>query len=370
MSYGSKLRFEQGSWLEVLYDVYIGVVVGARHSLFLGSRVVYTTAFRPILRSFGYDLPEEVKHNDEGLKVVAVGYGRTGTYSLTLALEELGFPTLHTQHLYENEEIINMWTNEIFLPSILNKTVDMGRPNFHLIAKQFKATADLPMALYFEQVMEEFPDCKFILTTRENSEVWFRSWNTLTKSITQPAHLGGLVFTNVRQYTYYLKWLFAVVNKDDKFLTASNPLPPQNKEAAIASYEEHNRKVRELIPSDRLLEYNVKEGWQPLCNFLEIGECPGTPFPKTNSARAVQVQSISAFIVPLIIVLFVLFSAFATIFQRVTGKTVLQWAKWKRDQLLMKLQRALGGEKVFWIAGSGSKLPAHPVNVKLHHKSC
>jgi hypothetical protein len=81
MSYGSKLRFEQGSWLEVLYDVYIGVVVGARHSLFLGSRVVYTTAFRPILRSFGYDLPEEVKHNDEGLKVVAVGYGRTGTVS-------------------------------------------------------------------------------------------------------------------------------------------------------------------------------------------------------------------------------------------------------------------------------------------------
>ena len=31
---------------------------------------------------------------NQGLKVVGVGYGRTGTYSLALALEELGFPTL------------------------------------------------------------------------------------------------------------------------------------------------------------------------------------------------------------------------------------------------------------------------------------
>lgn len=271
---------------------------------------------------------------------------------MTLALEELGFPTLHTQHLYENEEIIGMWTNDIFLPAIRNKTIDLGRPNLQLIAKQFKATADLPMALYFEQVMEEFPDCKFILTTRESSEVWFRSWNTLTKSITRPAFLCELFLNNARQYSFYYRWLFAVVNKDEKFLTASYPFPDQIKEKAIASYEEHNRRVRELIPSDRLLEYSVNQGWKPLCQFLEISDCPDYPFPKTNSIRAVQVQTISAFIVPLVIALFILFYSFAKLFERATGKTVLQWAKWKTDLIFENLQRSLRGEKIYWLQGS------------------
>ena len=129
-----------------------------------------------------------------------------------------------------------MWPNEIFLPSLKAKQAVLGQPDLDLIASSYKATADLPMALYFEQVMEKYPDCKFILTTRENSDVWFKSWDTLTKSITQPAHLGGIVFSNVKQYTYYLRWLFAIVNKDDRFLSSPFPLHDQNKEVAITSY--------------------------------------------------------------------------------------------------------------------------------------
>jgi hypothetical protein len=283
-------------------------------------------------------------------------------YSLTLALEELGYPTLHTQHLYEHEEIISMWTNDIFLPSIRQEKTVMGRPNLQLIADYgYQATADLPMALYFEQVMEEYPDCKFVLTTRENSEIWFRSWDTLTRSITEPTNLGGFFFTGVRQYSHYLRWLFSVVNKDDSYLTAPFPFPPQNKEAAIASYEEHNRRVRATIPSDRLLEYSVKEGWNPLCSFLEIQSCPDTPFPRTNTARSVQVQAISAFIAPLICVLFVLFYGFAKFFQQLTGMTVMQWTQYKSKELVMTLRRViLGGEKVDWRAAQ--KTPARKMS--------
>jgi len=271
-----------------------------------------------------------------------------------LALEELGYPTLHTQHLYENEEVISMWADEVFFPSHEANKAELRRPNLDLIASKFSATADLPMALYYEQVMEEYPDCKFILTTRDSSEVWFRSWDTLTKSIAQPTHLGSFFLSNAVQYMAYYRWLFSIVNKDDSFLTASFPLPEQNKERAIESYEEHNRKVREIIPADKLLEYSVKEGWQPLCDFLEIGpsDCPQTPFPKTNSARSVQVQSISAFIAPLIVALFVLFYAFASTFRRVTGKSVVEWTMFKTRKAVIKLQHVfIGGEKVFWSPG-------------------
>jgi hypothetical protein len=267
---------------------------------------------------------------------------------LTLALEELGFPTLHTQHLYEHRGIIDMWTNDIFLPSIQAKNVSLGRPNLDLITSYgYRATADLPMALYFDQVLETYPDCKFILTVRENSDVWFKSWDTLMRSISPTTHFGGFFFSNVRQYSQYLRWLFAVVNKDDSYLIEPFPLPEQNREAAIASYEEHNRRVRTTIPSQQLLEYDVRQGWEPLCKFLEVSSCPNTPFPKTNSARSVQVQAFSALAFPTILALLCLFYAFGKVFERLTGMTVMQWADYKSRELLVTLRRTMiGHEKV------------------------
>jgi len=111
--------------------------------------------------------------------------------------------------------------------------------------------------------------------------------------------------------------------------------------------------VRELVPKDKLLEYNVKQGWEPLCEFLEIADCPNTPFPRTNSARSVQVQSISAFLSPLIVVLFCLFFAFVHFFQRLTGMTVLEWTNFKSRELASSLRKVLfGSEKVKWVSSS------------------
>lgn len=95
MSFGSKLQLQPGSWLELLYDVFIGIVTGAYHSLYLSSRTAYFAAVEPVLRrllrilgrfegegSCSSDSQEGKKDRGE-LKVVAVGYGRTGTVSST-----------------------------------------------------------------------------------------------------------------------------------------------------------------------------------------------------------------------------------------------------------------------------------------------
>ena len=237
-----------------------------------------------------------------------------------------------------------MWNNNVFIPAIESEEISMGKPDLKLIAeKGYKATADLPMALYYEQVLEAFPDCKFVLTTRDSSEIWFRSWDTLTKSIVQPTHVGSFI-RDVKQYSNYLRWLFSITNKDPSYLTVAPPLPDQNKAASIAGYEEHNRRVRAIIPQDRLLEYNVKQGWEPLCNFLEVGNCPQTPFPKTNSALTVQVNAISSFIVPFSIVLFIVFYGVAKAFQQITGKTVIQWSAKQSRRSGNYLRRFFRGE--------------------------
>ena len=48
-----------------------------------------------------------------------------------------------------------------------------------------------------------------------------------------------------------------------------------------SQYARHNAAVRGLVPEGRLLEYNVKEGWGPLCRFLGVPE-PDSPFPHEN----------------------------------------------------------------------------------------
>eukprot|EP00549_Striatella_unipunctata_P019298 CAMPEP_0118687398 /NCGR_PEP_ID=MMETSP0800-20121206/8359_1 /TAXON_ID=210618 ORGANISM="Striatella unipunctata, Strain CCMP2910" /NCGR_SAMPLE_ID=MMETSP0800 /ASSEMBLY_ACC=CAM_ASM_000638 /LENGTH=358 /DNA_ID=CAMNT_0006584575 /DNA_START=167 /DNA_END=1243 /DNA_ORIENTATION=- len=352
------IEFEKGSMMEGMYDAYLGLVVGISHSYKFAAHFVKHSVVRKSLRYLGFDMKQTLEGIDasQGLRVIGVGYGRTGTYSLTLALEELGFPTLHTQHLYEHVEIFDMWTDNVFLPSIKDNKVTMGEPDFDMMVKHgFQATTDLPMALYFEEVHERYPDCKFILTTRKSSEIWFKSWDTLTKSITQPARYGGKIFTSVHKISKYLRWLFTIVNKDTTYLKAPFPLPDQNKEQAISSYEEHNRRVREVIPPHLLLEYSVEQGWDPLCNFLEIQDCPARPFPKSNSAISVQVQSISSFIVPLILVLFCIFYLFSFTFQRATGRTVLSWVNVKLNQLLHRV--VMGRRKVQPVAFEAKEKP-------------
>ena len=176
----------------------------------------------------------------------------------------------------------------------------------------------------------------------------------MTSSITQPAMYTSFIFTHVKKLEWYMRWLFSVVNTDTTYLNHPFPLPPQNKRRSIASYESHNQKVRDSIPSTHLLEYNVREGWEPLCKFLEIDDCPaahGVPFPKTNSARAVKIQSFSAFLGPLILSVFVIFTLFMMLFRKVTGMSVVGWSSFQKTRFLRMLSAKLEGKE-----GSGKKL--------------
>jgi hypothetical protein len=311
-SQNNKSRFvddEAEDLLTAMKEVVAGIATGSSHVYWHAKNALKSWLVLPAMKLAGLgdsDTSSEAAGSGT-LEVIGVGYGRTGTYSLTLALEELGHKTLHTQHMYETASILDMWDELIFKPALASGQASLGAPDFDLIARVgYSATTDLPMSLYFEQMVEKYPDSKFILTTRGSSEEWWRSWDMLTRTITEPTRWFRWMSHAVIFNRYY-RWLFARINNDDKYLSAPLPLPPQNKEAAIASYEAHNQRVRQVIPPERLLEYNVKQGWEPLCQFLEISECPTSPFPKTNSARSVQMQSVSAMTIPIAVVVIVLY---------------------------------------------------------------
>jgi len=193
----------------------------------------------------------------------------------------------------------------VYRPSIEAGRATLGDPDFAVLLKYgYVATADLPVAFYFERILRDFPGCKFILTTRASSEIWFSSWEGLIDAITKPTRFFRFM-SHARQLNEYYRWLFAIVNQNDAYLTKNlDEISEQDRDRAIASYERHNQLVRSTIPAEKLLEYHVKEGWDPLCRFLDIdaNNCPNdTSFPKTNSMRTVLVQTLSAMIIPLVL---------------------------------------------------------------------
>ena len=46
----------------------------------------------------------------------------------------------------------------------------------------------------------------------------------------------------------------------------------------------HNEEVERVVPAERLLTWNVAEGWGPLCEFLEV-PVPDVEFPHVNDRK-------------------------------------------------------------------------------------
>ena len=61
-----------------------------------------------------------------------------------------------------------------------------------------------------------------------------------------------------------------------------------DREYAIGVFNAHNEAVKAAVPPDRLLVYEVKEGWAPLCRFLGVEAPADQPFPHVNDSASFQ----------------------------------------------------------------------------------
>jgi hypothetical protein len=60
--------------------------------------------------------------------------------------------------------------------------------------------------------------------------------------------------------------------------------PPADREGVLAAYRRRTEQVRAVIPPERLLVFDVTQGWKPLCAFLGV-PVPGEAFPRKNSTE-------------------------------------------------------------------------------------
>jgi len=253
------------------------------------------------MRKFG----ESVK--PQTLQVIGVGYGRTGTDSLKEALNILGYKTFHTKEMFQKERIFGHFDDTVFRFD----HAEMRQPNFTVIGQAgYNATMDMPMSLYYKELYEEYPDAKFILSVRNSPDEWMESWRSLIETVGLVMRFAPFL-PNAYMIDRYNRWLMAILHGgDDAFLTMPHPqVTAAQDHRATESYLAHNDAVRRLIPNKQLLEIDLSDGlgWTPICDFLEVNECPppGLAFPKANSQAEVRKQVLGVIVGANVILLFI-----------------------------------------------------------------
>ena len=192
------------------------------------------------------------------LKIIGAGVGRTGTYSLRSALNELGLgPTHHMEEVIHHMPVqLSLWQ------AALN-----GNQDWAAIYKSYQSAVDWPTAGFHREIAKAYPDAKFILTVR-SPESWAESFSAIIYTL-----LEGRDKAPPKMHPW-IDWGTGVI--------AKTGFPRGLDKTALAkAFVEHNEAVKELIPAKNLLVYEVKQGWEPLCKFLGV-PVPTSEFPKTN----------------------------------------------------------------------------------------
>ncbi|MGP4111953.1 sulfotransferase family protein [Streptomyces sp. 4N509B] len=195
------------------------------------------------------------------LDVLGVGAGRTGTMSLKNALEMLGFtPCHHMLHMLEHPEDIPLW----------DRVASGEEVDWQEVYAGYRASVDWPGARYWREITAAFPEARVILTLRD-PDSWYESClGSIYPAAMSPAPPGAAPqFEALRKVAVKTVWDGVF---DGRF---------SDREHALRVYREHNEAVVREVASDRLLVFEVKQGWEPLCSFLGV-PVPDAPFPRSN----------------------------------------------------------------------------------------
>jgi hypothetical protein len=198
------------------------------------------------------------------LQVIGAGFGRTGTLSTRAALERLtGGRCYHMFEALSHPEHLGAWL-----------AADEGRPEeLSEVLADYSCTVDWPGCSLWAELMELFPESKVLLSVRP-AERWWASYEQTVHQLM----LRDLPDPESVPADFYLLSLFGSRLTKRSFPAGYADL---GREDFIAAYERHNAEVRAGVPDGRLLEFDVSQGWEPLCEFLEL-PVPDEPFPRLN----------------------------------------------------------------------------------------
>lgn len=189
------------------------------------------------------------------LEIIGAGMGRTGTASLKVALESLGIGhCYHMTEVLKRPEYTRDWINAA-----------KGNADWDKIFNGYAATVDNPGCNFWKELTDYYPEAKVILTVRD-ADQWFNSTNETIHSVEFASFIKNSPFGEMVQKT-----VFDMM--EDRM---------QDRDYMVDFFKNRTKEISDHIAPKRLLVYQVSEGWEPLCTFLNI-PVPDAEFPRINS---------------------------------------------------------------------------------------
>ena len=160
-----------------------------------------------------------------------------------------------------------------------------GKEQWDALLGHCQAVTDNPCVIFYKELLEAYPDAKVILTERDNVDQWHRSSLTTlihyAKQMIPETWFGRFAFWFVPGNPAVLQ-LTELIAKDAPIFAALWRDYHDGTETAKQLYKDYNAEIKKLVPKENLLVFNVKEGWDPLCGFLNE-RVPDAEFPSRNS---------------------------------------------------------------------------------------
>ncbi len=200
------------------------------------------------------------------MDVIGVGFGRTGTLSLKVALERLGFgPCMHMLPLLADPE----------RASLFHRAADGDLVSLDKALTDHRSTVDWPGVYFWRELTDRYPGAKVVLTVRDPQRWYDSAHQTIFQAAMHtPAGADGITPAGL-EMAREVVWARTFGGRF------------ADREHAVRVFTEHNEAVRREVPAARLLEFEVAQGWQPLCDFLGVA-VPPEPFPRTNDSASFQ----------------------------------------------------------------------------------
>ncbi|MES2700634.1 MAG: sulfotransferase family protein [Pseudomonadota bacterium] len=191
------------------------------------------------------------------LKVIGAGLGRTGTLSLKLALEHIGFGPCHhmSEVIADLKRAVPLWI-----------AAGRGTPDWEELFAGFSSCTDYPGCMFWRQLIDVYPDAKVILTVRD-ADKWFESGSA---TVFSPGHRAMF------EGEPLMAEFFAATVFDDLDERLGN------RAKMVEYFNAWNDAVIAGVPAERLLVFRAGDGWEPLCRFLGV-PVPPEPYPRVNS---------------------------------------------------------------------------------------
>lgn len=181
---------------------------------------------------------------------------RSKRSSLQLALQQLlGGPCYHMLEIMADPEVkVQQWMDAMD-----------GRPDWDAIMNGYVASVDWPAAAYWRELADRYPDAKVLLSTRSSTDAWFKSFSeTIQQVMLRDAPNG---------------------DSPMPMRLMNERLTPdwRDPDACKATYEKHNAEVRATIPTERLIDWQPGDGWEPISAKLGL-PVPTEPFHHVNTS--------------------------------------------------------------------------------------